>query len=166
MKKTARNMVRNSSGAAAVEFALIAPILLLMVLGITEMGKMVHIRSVLESAARAGTQAAFNASMTTAAEITTAEATMETRATTAITNSGIGGVPTVLGEIGCHCSGDPATDFNDCVSLTCATGEKRYIARVTVSRPFTPLVDMSNLPGGFSVDLSMTLTGNSTLWVK
>lgn len=47
-------------GAAAVEFALIVPLLLTFSLGIAEFGLMVNQKMRLESAARAGAQAAFN----------------------------------------------------------------------------------------------------------
>jgi Flp pilus assembly protein TadG len=41
-------------GAAAVEFALVAPFLLLMVLGIAEFGRAFHIQATLSQAAREG----------------------------------------------------------------------------------------------------------------
>jgi Flp pilus assembly protein TadG len=151
------------AGAAAVEFALIVPMLLLMVLGLTELGKIVHYRSVLKSAARTGVEAAFSASMNTSAQIAAAQTTMETAADLAITNSGIGGTVTSTATITCECSDGSTVD---CASGTCATGSKRYIATVTMSRPYTPLYDLTNLPGGFNLDLAMTLTGNATLWVK
>jgi Flp pilus assembly protein TadG len=153
----------NDRGAAAVEFALIAPLLLLMVLGVTEMGKIVYYRSVLESAARSGTQAGFSTSMTTSAEITTAQATMETAADLAITNSGIGGTVTSTATVACECSDGTTVT---CVTGTCASGSMRYIATVTMTRTYTPLFNMTNLPGGFNIDLNMTLTGSSVLWVK
>jgi Flp pilus assembly protein TadG len=45
---------RNEHGAAAVEFALIVPILLLLVLGITEFGRAYNAQTTLSDAARAG----------------------------------------------------------------------------------------------------------------
>ncbi|MVA76539.1 pilus assembly protein [Auraticoccus sp. F435] len=41
-------------GAAAVEFALVAPVLLLLVLGITEFGRAYHLQTTLSGAAREG----------------------------------------------------------------------------------------------------------------
>ncbi len=163
MRKLAQESFKNDFGAAAVEFALIAPMLLLMVLAVSELGRIVYYRSVLESAARAGTQAAFAASMTTSAEITTAQTTMETAADLAITNSGIGGTVSSTAAIACECSDGTSVV---CATETCATGSKRYIATVTMTRTYTPLINLTNLPGGFNIDLNMTLTGNSTLWVK
>jgi Flp pilus assembly protein TadG len=162
----AQKWARDNSGAAAVEFAMIVPLLLLMVLGVTELGKIVYYRSVLESAARAGTQAAFGAAMTTSAQITAAQTTMETSADLAITNSGIGGTVTSTATIICLCSSD-VTDTVDCATGSCTGGaSKRYYATVTMTRAYTPLYNLTNLPFGYNIDLSMTLTGSSELWVK
>jgi Flp pilus assembly protein TadG len=45
---------QDDRGAAAVEFALVAPLLLLMVLGIAEFGRAFHIQASLSQAAREG----------------------------------------------------------------------------------------------------------------
>ena len=44
----------NERGAAAVEFALVAPLLLLMVLGIAEFGRAYHVQTTVSQAAREG----------------------------------------------------------------------------------------------------------------
>lgn len=163
MRAVVRKLAKSDGGAAAVEFALILPMLVFLVLGVTELGKIVYYRSVLESAARAGTQAAFSATMTTSAQITAAQTTMETAADLAITNSGIGGTVVSTGAIACECSDGTSVA---CATGSCASGSKRYIATVTMTRTYTPIINLTNLPGGFNIDLNMTLTGNSTMWVK
>ncbi|WP_248255693.1 TadE family protein [Georgenia sp. EYE_87] len=45
---------RHDRGATAVEFALILPILLLLIIGITEFGRAYHVQTTLSDAARAG----------------------------------------------------------------------------------------------------------------
>jgi Flp pilus assembly protein TadG len=45
---------RDERGAAAVEFALVVPLLLLMVLGVAEFGRAYHIQASLSQAAREG----------------------------------------------------------------------------------------------------------------
>jgi Flp pilus assembly protein TadG len=45
---------RDERGAAAVEFALVAPLLLLMVLGIAEFGRAYHVQTAVSQAAREG----------------------------------------------------------------------------------------------------------------
>ena len=163
MNNLALILARADGGAAAVEFALIAPLLLLMILGVTELGKIVYYRSVLESAARAGIQKAFTSTLTSSSGRTTAQTNMETAADLAITNSGIGGTVTSTAVVTCECS-----DFSviTCVTGTCVTGSVRYIATVTMTRTYTPLFNMTNLPFGYNIDLNITLTGNSIMWVK
>jgi Flp pilus assembly protein TadG len=161
--RLAKKLTISDCGAAAVEFALIVPMLLLMVLGLTELGRIVHYRSVLESAARTGVHAGRSLSLSTSALITTAQTTMETAADLAITNSGIGGTVNSTAAVTCECSDGTSVV---CASGTCASGSKRYIATVTMTRSYTPLYDLVNLPGGFNLDLSMTLTGSATLWIQ
>lgn len=167
MRKITWGMAKDDAGAAAVEFALIAPMLLLMALGVNELGTIVHERAVLKSAARSGTQAAFSATLTTSAGITAAVASMTTAADLAITNSGIGGSVTYTEsspKITCQCSDDTVIT---CVTGTCATGSVRYIATVAMSRTYTPLgVNLTGLPGGFNINLGVLMEGKSVLWVK
>ena len=49
-----RNGLRNERGATAVEFALIVPLLILLVLGIAEFGRAFQVQGTLSAAAREG----------------------------------------------------------------------------------------------------------------
>lgn len=70
-------------GATAVEFALIAPIFLIMVIGIFEMGRAMWIKSSMQFAVEeASRYAIVNPTATTS--------TLETQATTALTDMGVG----------------------------------------------------------------------------
>lgn len=57
----------NRAGAAAVEFAIIAPLFLLLLAGIIEFGQAFHIQHGLSNAARRGARAAITEGATTAA---------------------------------------------------------------------------------------------------
>ncbi|MFC8597920.1 TadE/TadG family type IV pilus assembly protein [Isoptericola sp. NPDC057191] len=48
---------RTERGAAAVEFALVVPLLLVLVLGIVELGRLYHVQAMLDGAAREGVRA-------------------------------------------------------------------------------------------------------------
>jgi Flp pilus assembly protein TadG len=53
-----RPLPRRRSGAAAVEFALVAPLLVLLVLGMIEFGRMIMVEQILTNAAREGARKA------------------------------------------------------------------------------------------------------------
>lgn len=57
---------RARRGASAVEFAIVAPVFFLVVLGIVEFGRMVMVQQVITNAAREGARAAVLDSATTA----------------------------------------------------------------------------------------------------
>lgn len=152
MKTTIRQRWGNEAGGAAVEFALILPILILMLAGIADLGKMVYVRSVLESAARAGAQASF--------ADPSATATIEAAVQTAITASGIDNVVTPSAAQACECSNGTAVD---CTTGTCATGAVRHYVTVTATTTYTPMINITNLPFGLGVDLTTPLTGSSVI---
>lgn len=152
MLQTARKAAKADGGAAAVEFALILPILVLMLAGIADLGRMVYVRSVLESAARAGVQASF--------ADPSATATIEAAVQTAITASGITNVVTPSASQACECSNGTAVD---CTTGTCATGSVRHYVTVTATTTYTPMVNITNLPFGLGVDLTTVLTGSSVI---
>ena len=56
MQMIIRSLISSKSGAAAVEFGLVAPILVAMMLGIFDLGRMTYDRTDLHSAVRSGAQ--------------------------------------------------------------------------------------------------------------
>lgn len=152
MKTTIRWRWRDDGGAAAVEFALILPILVLMLAGIADLGRMVYIRSVLESAARAGVQASF--------ADPSATATIEAAVQTAIAASGITNVVTPSASQACECSNGTGVD---CTTGTCTPGSVRHYVTVTATTTYTPMINITNLPFGLGVDLTTVLTGSSVI---
>jgi Flp pilus assembly protein TadG len=88
--------VRDDSGQALVEFALVLPMLLLLVFGIIEFGRAWNARQVLTDAAREGTRTmVVNGANQTEASVkhtvreALARAALDTTATTAITLTGL-----------------------------------------------------------------------------
>ena len=61
-----RRQSRSRSGASAVEFAVVAPVFFLVVLGIIEFGRMVMVQQVITNAAREGARIAVLDDSTTA----------------------------------------------------------------------------------------------------
>jgi hypothetical protein len=67
LEKPCRSYRRNRRAAAAVEFALIAPVFFLLILGMIEYGRMVMIQQVITNASREGARQAVLDGSTTAA---------------------------------------------------------------------------------------------------
>lgn len=57
---TWKRLIRDERGVSAVEFALVAPVLLMCLIGIYDIGTMVYKRTDMHSALRAGTQYFMN----------------------------------------------------------------------------------------------------------
>ena len=60
IRHSAKQFMRSTAGISAVEFALIVPILALMLLAMLEVGNAIHNRMALDSVLRAGAQEAMN----------------------------------------------------------------------------------------------------------
>jgi len=58
LEKVCRSCRRNRRGAAAVEFAVVAPVLFLMVFGMIEYGRAVMVQQIMTNAAREGARSA------------------------------------------------------------------------------------------------------------
>jgi Flp pilus assembly protein TadG len=68
--RSERNEAERRGGTACVEFALILPILLSLVLGILEIGRYIEVRQILMAAAREGARQAASGMMTDAQVVT------------------------------------------------------------------------------------------------
>lgn len=71
LEKPYRSCRRNRRGAAAVEFAVVAPVFFLLVFGMIEYGRMVMVQQLLTNAAREGARVGV-LDNSTAADVTTA----------------------------------------------------------------------------------------------
>lgn len=101
-------MQKSERGAAAVEFALIAPVLVLMVLGITEFGRAYYFQTTLSQAAREGVRvkairddssAAIAATRAAASNLTLNSIAVTTTQGGACTVTGTAPVPTATVEV-------------------------------------------------------------------
>ena len=127
--------LRSRAGVAAVEFAIIAPVLITLVGAAVDLGTGVERAIRLENAARAGAQYATRTPSDTAGARAAALATLSDWSNVTVT----------AGPMACTCptsgaSGGPVVGCG----TTCPTGMARYIT-VTASRPFTPIFPTSAL---------------------
>lgn len=132
-------------GAAAVEFALLMPFILIMLIGLVDFGMGLWTQMQLESAARAGAQYAL---------IDYADTSGIQNAVTGSSN--LTTAPTPLATTFCECSNGTSVS---CAG-TCASGSVRIFVRVTATSSFTPLLSYPGMPNPF------TLRGGATIRVQ
>lgn len=149
---------RTDAGGALVELALVMPVLVLVLVGTIDFGRVFHTSQALNDAARAGAQYGAQ-SPATSGDL----AGMESLATTATSTPGIAAVASRL----CQCASDtgtfsPTATANDCTSpaaTSCPGGHLVVTVTVATSKTFTTLV-AGGLPGFMQ---SIALTRSATL---
>ncbi len=133
---------RGEQGAAAVEFALVLPMLLLLVLGIADFGLAYQARVELTAAAAEGVRDwALNPVATQAtAEQRTREAAVTLE------------------------DDDPATKEVTTVATTCTTGQPTSLTATYQFNYLTPLPGLvAALPGDYSLENPLTFTQTGTM---
>lgn len=126
--------IRDDRGAAAVEMALVLPILLLLVFGIIDFGRMLNTQIQLTEAAREGARAAAIQNTTDAAE--------------ARVTAVLGATP-----VDVYVSDDPAP------CLAAAPGSDAIVQVDHTFTFITPFAALAGLFGGTSGEIDMTATG-------
>ena len=127
-------------GMATVEFALIAPLLLLLLASVVDYTMLMRAATAVADAARAGAQYG-SLSATNASNL----AGMQTAAANAAPD--INGLQTSAAKV-CKCS--DGTTVN-CAGGTCSTGPVRTYVQVAAWVNFTPIFSYSQVPFGGSV---------------
>jgi len=118
---------RARSGNAAVEFALIAPVAMLMLVGVTDYGMAVYDRMQLSSAVRAGIQYAMHHSAD--------PATIEQVVMSALTIDHA--AVTVTAAQVCECPGGAAAECDE----SCPDGPRRTFIRIDATQQHDALFD-------------------------
>ncbi len=114
---------RDARGTIAVEFALIAPVLIFMTMGVADYGRAMTQRSQLDAAARAGLQVLLRNFNDVNGARTAAQ--------------GMAAGASVTATVVCVC---PNGATISCTSGNCPTGVKKRTATIAVTRPFAMLV--------------------------
>lgn len=135
---------RNNAGVTAVEFALIVPIMLLMFVGIADLGIGIYTNMEVQNAAQYGTEYAllkgYDASAITAA---------------VTSSTGLSHI-TVTPSQYCGCPSGNAIAASDC-SATCADGTRAgTFAQVSVTDTYTTLIPYPGLPASFRLSAQST----------
>ena len=148
--------LRSQSGQSMVELALLTPLLLLMVIGIVEMGRYGYLSILLSNAARAG--ASYGAqslalSVDTTGISNAAHNDFYNNGNSTQNTSNFSATSTVT--CGCDSSGSVSPDTTPaCYAVgagTCASGTWAVTVHVTVQAKFTSLFNYPGIPSSLTV---------------
>jgi Flp pilus assembly protein TadG len=140
---------RRTAGAAMVELVVIAPLLLLVLLGLIQAGGAGDFAIVIANAARAGVQYGAQ-NHTTAADATG----MQTAATNDADTAGVSAV----GSYFCQCEDLTASTCG--LAGACSTNHQNLFVQVVVTGTMASLVNYSLLPAGLR---TITITRTATM---
>lgn len=138
MKTNAKHATR---GAAAAELALVAPMLILLMIGIFEVGRYADYAIKVANAARAGVQYG-------AQSITTASDTASIQAA-ALGEAGTLGGLTATANTYCTCA-DGGADAG-CAANTCSADHQIVYVRVVTAGTISPIFSYPGIPGTLTV---------------
>ena len=126
-------------GTAAVEFALLTPLLVIMLSGLIEIGMFVFQTLQVEAAAEAGALYAANHGVTDLSKISLA-------VTSATGTAGITATPAPTAYCGCPAASGITSQGGDC-STPCADGKApSHYAKVNASKAHNALISFLHLP--------------------
>jgi Flp pilus assembly protein TadG len=161
------------SGQALVELAFVVPLLMILALGVIEIGRYAYIAILIGNAAHAGAaygaqghQQSFDSGgIANAAEYDFAGAiTGSTNATTTATNGQLVSKLSVSSATSCGCdSSGTVTTFGCTVAAgnpnpgSCVTGRWVVVVTVTASGTFTPLFNYPGIPNPFFVSRTASI---------
>lgn len=130
-----------SSGQALVETALTVPVLILLLLGVAELGRLAFAAIEVSNAARAG--AAYAAQNGSTASDTTGIATAASNDAANLTGL------TTTSSISCICSDGTAASCTD--NSACSTSHIEESVTVNTQVSFSPMIHLPGLPTTFTL---------------
>jgi Flp pilus assembly protein TadG len=140
-------LVRSTAGNAAVEFGVVAPILLTLIAGVADLGLMSNRKVTLDAAVRAGgAYARYDPT-----DVTTITAAVNSYATFSPAISSV----VVTGPF-CECDGGGGTSDGTCDG-TCATGPVHTYVTVAATQPYSAILPLSALGTLTQVTASVTM---------
>ena len=145
---------RGERGAALIELAITLPLLMLLVVGTSDFGRVFRTANIVTNAARAG---ALYGSMTLTNSVDTTG--MIARANAVLTGNGLGTGPAPTAARSCRCYDNNGNAVGGVVACTATCTGSHLVVDVTVttSRTFTMLGSFPGIPS------SVTLTRSHTM---
>ena len=158
---------RRQSGQALIELAFVLPVLLLLALGVIELGRFAYIGILIGNAARAGAaygaqsngQSVDTTGITNAADYDFAGATSGSTTTNGLTASSL----TVTSSVSCGCDSSGTITSAGCTTASnptagsCTTGSWVVYVSVTASGSFRGLFNYPGIPNPLALSRTAIL---------
>lgn len=140
MKKYRRNFTGDKDGAAAVEFALLAPLFIMLIMGIADFGVYVNQRMQLENLARAAVEYVVKGGDEVNVRSDILEASLPTSELDQVTTEG---------QTTCECSSSGTAGV---CGTSCENGAyQRRFYSMSITRTYNPLFVYPGLPQQISI---------------
>jgi len=150
MKKIFMKILRKEEGAAAVEFALVSPFIIFLIVGMMDFAFYINQRMALESLARAAAEYVVKGG-----DIDLVEEDVVQKSPL-MQQSEDEDPLEVSGEVACECGGGEAVACEE----TCPNGYQRRFYSISLSKTYSSMFKYPGLPQ------TMVLTGNTRLQIE
>lgn len=147
-----RYIFGNQIGGALVETALTAPVLLLMLLGLVEFGRVAYIAIQTSNAARAAVSYGSQ-NMITASDTNGMQAAAQLEAS-GLASQNVNLTVSAVGNCSCSSPDTTTTPFACSGASTALCPDPSFVEQtlnVTVTATFDPIIHAGNFPGTFSI---------------
>lgn len=147
--------IKDKSGTSAIEFALLAPVLVFLVIGVIEVGRYMYLSILASHAARAGVQYASQSTETAADANSNGAGTRSAALADAQNLSGFTEHSTILCTIAGQSSTCPQNTAN------AVPANLVYYVQVKVSGTFTSLLNYPGIPNTFPITATAVMPVSS-----
>lgn len=153
-----KNSERNDKGSALVELALILPLVLLLFMGIVDLGRAFYYSNTVARAAEAGALYGSQNPTDTTGMVDASDQAMSTA---------FGGAPDMSGtnvtaSYGCECSDGTGKSSACTATPSCVNMNTVYYVTVKANADFKPLIPWPGIPSLFNVSSTVTMRGGAS----
>lgn len=155
---TARNLAQLESGSALIELALILPLLLLLFMGIVDLGRAFYYSNAVARAAEVGALYGARNPTDTSGMVDASDHAMSAafggaKDSTSMDSSA---------SYGCECNGGTSQSPGCTVTPSCGSDTNQvYYVTVTANAAFQPILPWPGVPSSFNLSSTVTMRGGA-----
>lgn len=151
------NSARNEKGSALVEMALIMPMILLLLMGIVDLGRAFYYSNAVARAAEAGALYGSQNPTDTTGMVDASDNAMSAAFGTAHDLTG----NNATASYGCECADGTGQSLACSTTPSCANINTVYYVTVKANAAFKPLLPWPGVPSSFNLSSKVTMRGGA-----